>query len=185
MDMLTRSAGYLAMAGGALLAVLAGVIAYDPNTDAWYWFFLVVALLGAAVFGLERATRAATRGLGRASAWLSGTGALALLAVFAYAVATDRLTPTSEPTSDPLAPFWTVTAIAWFLGNLGFGLAIVRGKSPSVIGGWLVLAGAVVGLGFTAVLGENVPSAVTLLFGLFGIGWVLVGYSGARLPARA
>ena len=185
MDAVTRWAGYLAMAGGALLAILTGIIAYDPNTDAWYWIFLVVGLLGAAVFGLERGTRAATGGLGRVSASLSGVGAIAFLSVFAFALATNRLTSTSEPTSDPLAPFWAFTAIAWFLGNLGFGVAIIRGKALSVIGGWLVLAGAIVGLGFTLVLGENVPTAVTLLFALFGIGWILVGYAGARSPARA
>jgi hypothetical protein len=76
------------------------------------------------------------------------------------------------------------TAVAWFLGNIGFAVAIIRAKVLSVIGGWLVLAGAVTGLAVTAVLGENVPPAVLLVFGLFGIGWILVGYAGTRPSVR-
>lgn len=184
MDALARWAGYLAIAGGALTAILVGVVAYDPNTGAWLAFFLVVALLGAAVFGFEKRTRSATGRLGRASAWLSAVGAVALLAVFVYAAATDRLTFEASATSDPLAPLWIVTAVAWFLGNIGFAVAIIRAQVLSVTGGWLVLAGAVVGLGVSAVPEENLPSAVMLLFGLFGIGWIVVGYAGARPSAR-
>jgi len=184
MDTLARWAGYLAIAGGAIVAILVVVVAFDPNSGAWFAFFLVVALLGAAVLGFENRTRVATGQLGRASAWMSAVGAVALVAVFVFAVATNRLTPSADPTSDPLAPFWMVTAVAWFLGNIGFGAAIVRAKVLSVVGGWLVLAGAVTGLGVTVVLGENVPPAFMLLFGLFGIGWIVVGYAGTRASAR-
>src|SRR3990170_2432457 len=128
METLARWAGYLAIGGGALVAILVVITAYDPATSAWYAFFLVVALLGAAVLGFQELTKASTGQLGRASAWLSALGGLGLLAVSAY-------------------------------------------------GAWLVLAGAVVGLAFAAVLGENVPSAVYLLFGLFGIGWIVIGYA--------
>jgi hypothetical protein len=184
MDTLARWAGYLAMAGGAIVAILVVLVASDPNSGAWFAFFLVVALLGAAVLGFEGRTRTATGQLGRASAWLSAVGAAALLAVFVYAAATDRLTYDASATSDPLAPFWMATAVAWFLGNIGFAVAIIRGRVLSVMGGWLVLAGAVAGLGVTVVLGENLPPAVVLVFGLFGIGWILVGYAGTRPSAR-
>jgi len=185
MEMLARWAGYLAIAGGAIAAILVGIVAYDPDTGAWFAFFLVVALLGAAVLGLEQRTRAATGQLGRASAWLSALGAVALLAVFVYAAATNQMNTGASQASDPLAPYWTVTAIAWFLGNIGFAVAIIRGRALSVVGGWLVLAGALVGLAVTAVLGENLPPAVLLVFGLFGIGWILVGYAGTRPSARS
>lgn len=184
METLARWAGYLAIAGGAIAAILVGIVAFDPNTGAWFAFFLVVALLGAAVLGFEKRTRTATGQLGRASAWLSAVGAVALLAVFVYAVATNQMSTSASQASDPLAPYWMVTAIAWFLGNIGFAVAIIRSRALSVIGGWLVLAGALVGLAVTAVLGEDVPPAVMLVFGLFGIGWILVGYAGTRASAR-
>jgi hypothetical protein len=186
MDTLARWAGYAAMAGGALATILVGIVAYDPVTDAWLAFFLVVALLGVAVLGLDRSTRSATGQLGRASAWLSAVGAGALLIVFAYAAATSQLNFDASATSDPLAPFWAVTAIAWFLGNIGFAVAIIRARMLSVIGGWLVLVGAVAGVGLSLLPTDSAPPlAVMLPFGLFGIGWILVGYAGMRLPSRA
>jgi hypothetical protein len=183
MDALSRSAGYLAMAGGALATILVGVVALDPNTGAWSGFFLVVALLGAVVVGLEKRTRALTGLLGRASAWLSAIGASALLAVFVYAVATNQMKFDATATSDPLLPLWAVTAIAWFLGDIGFGIAIVRAKALSASGGWLVLAGAVAGVGMS-LYPSAPPVPITLLFGLFGIGWFVVGYAATRAPAR-
>lgn len=184
MDSLARWVGYLAIVGGALAAIVVGVAVYDPKTEPWSAFFVVVALLGAAVFGFERRTRPATGQLGRASAWLSTIGAVALLAVFVYAAATDKLNFAATATSDPLTPFWIVTAIAWFLGNVGFAVAIIRAGALSVIGGWLVLAGAVAGLVASALPPDNLPSAVMALFGLFGIGWVVVGYAGIRSSTR-
>ena len=184
METLARWAGYLAIAGGALVAVLVVITTVDPNSSAWFAFFAVVALLGAAVLGFQERAKAATGQLGRASAWLSALGALALLAVFAFAVATDRLSFEEDASSDPLAPFWLVTALAWFIGNIGFAVALIRARVLSPIGAWLVLAGAIVGLAVTAVLGENLPPALYLLFGLFGIGWVVIGYAAVRPAVR-
>src|SRR3972149_745356 len=65
----------------------------------------------------------------------------ALRAVCVYASATGRLTSDASATSDPLAPFWMVAAVAWFLGNIGFAVAIIRGGGLSGMGGWLLLAG--------------------------------------------
>lgn len=62
MEMLARWAVYLAIAGGALTAILVVVVAYDPKTGAWLAFFLVVALLGAAVLGFEKRTKSAYPG---------------------------------------------------------------------------------------------------------------------------
>src|SRR3989304_3634913 len=128
MDTLARWAGYLAMAGGAIVVILVVLVTSDPNSGAWFAFFLVVALLGAAVLGFETRTRAAAGPLGRPWEWLSAVGAAALLSVVVYASATGRLTSDASATSDPLAPFWMVTAVAWVLGNIGFALAIIPGR---------------------------------------------------------
>ena len=183
MDLLERWAGYLAIAGGALTAVLVGVVAYDPNTSAWSAFFLVILLLGAAVPGMERRTRTATGRLGRVSAWLSTAGALGLLAVFVYAAATGQMS--FEEGAGGLAPLWAVTAVAWFLGNIGFGLAVARAGVPSRIGGWLVVIGAVAGAGLGVIPNAMPPQALTLVFGLFGIGWIVTGYAVVRGPSRS
>ena len=180
METLTRWAGYLAMTGGALVAVLALIVAYDPETGAWFAFFLVVALLGGAVLGFQKRTAGSTGRLGRGSAWLSTIGAVGLLALFGYAEATNGLSGNYSAASDPLTPFWIVTALAWFIGNIGFAVALIRAKVLSSIGAWLVLAGALVGAVVSAVLGENLPSAAYLLFGLFGIGWMVIGFGALR-----
>ena len=186
MEALARWAGYLAIVGGAIAVVVIAITAYDPNSGSWYGFFLVVALLGAALPGLRVRTKVATGQLGRASAWLSAIGALALLIAFGYAAAASQATSGSaDPASDPLAPVWLVSAVAWFIGNIGFAVALLRARVLSSIGAWLVLAGAVVGLVVSAVLGENLPPAVMLLFGLFGIGWIVIGYAAVRPTARA
>ena len=182
METLARWAGYLAIAGGALVAALVVITTVDPNSPAWYAFFLVVALLGAAVLGFQQRTKAMTGSLGSASAWLSALGAAALLVVFVYAAATGGISSGGDydPASDPLTPFWIVTAVAWFLGNIGYAVALIRGRALSTLGAWLVLGGAVIGLAVSAVLGENLPPAVMLLFGLFGVGWIVVGYAVIR-----
>jgi hypothetical protein len=186
METLVRWAGYLAVAGGVILVAIVAVLTYEPTSPAWFAFFAVVALLGSAVLGFEQRTRAVTGQIGRSAAGLSTAGAIGLLIVFGYAAVTGGLGTTGnyDPASDLLTPLWIATAIAWFLGNLGYAVALIRARTLSPIGAWLVLAGALVGLGVSVVLGENVPAGVYLLFGIFGIGWIVVGY-GALKPAAA
>jgi len=182
METLARWAGYLAIAGGATTAALAVIVTLNPESPAWFAFFLVILLLGAAVLGFERRTRPDTGQLGRGSAWVSALGAIGLLAVFAYAAATSGITTDAEydPATDPLTPLWVITAGAWFVGNLGYAAALLRGRALSAIGAWLVVAGALVGLVLTAVLGENLPPIVVLLFGIFGLGWIVIGWAALR-----
>lgn len=188
METLARWAGYLAIVGGGLMVVVTVVTTVAPESPIWFVFFLVPILLGAAVLGFERRTRAATGQLGRTSAWLSAAGVIALFLVFAYAVATGGVSTSDEydPASDPYTPFWIATAVAWFGGNIGYAAALIRAKALSSIGAWLVVAGAIAGIAVAAVLGENLPAYVYLLFALFGLGWVVVGYEAVRQagPAR-
>ena len=184
MGMLARWAGYLAIAGGAVMTVMLVTVTFggDPDTPVWNLFFLVVALLGAGVLGLYQRTKSAVGQLGRVSAWLSALGALGLLLVGAYAIATNQYS-TSATSNDPLLPLWIVTSLAWLLGGLAFAVALIRARAVSVPGAWLVLVGAVAGVvaGFAG--GENPPPALFLVFVLFGVGWMLLGYAATREPA--
>jgi len=182
MDTLARWAGYLAIAGGVVMAALVVIVTLDPESPAWFAIVPVILLLGAAVLGFEKRTRGATGSLGRGSAWLSAIGAIGLLGVFAYAAATGGISTSGEydAATDPLTPFWIATAAAWFIGNLGYAAALLRGRALSAIGAWLVVAGTLIGLVLTAVLGENLPPVAFLLFGLFGLGWIVIGWAALR-----
>lgn len=73
-----------------------------------------------------------------------------------------------------------VTVGAWFAGNIVFALTLIRARSLSRVGAWLVVAGAVIGLAGSLLGGGNPPPALLLLFVVFGIGWIAVGYSAIR-----
>jgi len=182
MDMLGRWAGYLAIAGGAVMTVALVIVTFSPISDAWNALFIVVALLGAGVLGLYERTKSAVGQLGRVSAWVSALGGLGLLLVAAYAIATNQL-DSGQTGPDPLWPFWIVTFGAWMGGNVGFAVALIRGRSLSSLGAWLVLAGAVIGLAASFFGGANPPAALILVFVLFGIGWIVLGYAATRQAA--
>ena len=184
MGMLARWAGYLVIAGGAVMTVVLVVVTFggDPESPVWNLFFLVVALLGAGVLGLYERTKSAVGQLGRASAWLSALGALGLLLLGAYAIATNQY-ETGATGNDPMTPFWIVLSLAWLVGALGFAVALIRGRALSSIGAWLVLVGAVVGAVAGVAGGENPPPALFLVFVVFAAGWILLGYAAMREAA--
>ncbi len=181
METLARWAGYLAMAGGAVVAVmLVLVVVTDPATSpAWNLFWVVIALLGAGVLGLYERTKSAVGQLGRLATWVSAIGALGLLITGAYAIATNQL-DTSGNASGPLWPLWIVTLGAWLGGNLVFAMTLIRARSLSSLGAWLVVAGAVIASVGSLLGGANPPAALLLLFELFGLGWIVLGYAAIR-----
>jgi hypothetical protein len=181
METLARWAGYLAIAGGAIMAVVSVVTTVDPTSPAWVGFFVVPVLLGAAVIGFQERTRPSTGQLGWASAWLSAAGVVGLLLVFGWSVISGEGTGSGYTVAtDPLIPLWIATAGAWFVGNLGFAVALIRGRALSRLGAWLVLAGALIAVVITATLAQNLPPAAYLLFAVFGIGWAVVGYAAVQ-----
>ena len=179
MKTLARWAAYLAIAGGAVMVVmLVLVVITNPATSpAWNLFWVVVALLGAGVLGLAERARSAVGQLGQVSAWVSAFGGLGLLLVGVYAVATNQL-DSGQTGADPLWPFWMVTFGAWLVGNVGFAVALIRARSLSVIGAWLVVVGAVLGVAVSVFGGDNTP--LLLVFVLFGAGWIVLGYAATR-----
>src|SRR3989304_3070038 len=126
MDTLARWAGYLTIAGGALMALILVVLTVSPDSPVTYAFIAVIPLLGAGVLGLYQRTGSAVGQLGRGSAWLSALGGLGLLLVAAYAIATNQL-DSGQTGPDPLWPFWIVTFGAWMGGNVGVAGAPIPG----------------------------------------------------------
>ena len=185
MDSLGRWAGFLAMAGGILLAVILIIVALLPTSIAWYGLFVGIVLLGAAVPGLYWRTRPATGRLGLASAWFSGLGALAIVAVAAYLIGTDQVSagqqnlPEGPPTYVGIA-----ASFAWLVGNLGFAVALIRTRALPPRGAWLILAGALGPLAMAPFVGDDSPAVltqgVTLVFGLVPLGWIMMGYTASR-----
>src|SRR3972149_10403713 len=139
MKTLARWAGYLAIAGGAVMVVmLVLVVITNPVTSpAWNLFWVVVALLGAGVRGLYERTRSTVGQLGQVSAWVSAFGGLGLLLVGVYAVATNQL-DSGQTRAGPLWPVWVVTFGARVGGGGGGAVALIRGRSLSGVGAWRV-----------------------------------------------
>jgi len=180
-DTLSRGAGLFGMAGGAVMVVMLFLVVFtNPATSpAWNLLWVVVALLGAGVLGLYERTKSTVGQLGRVAASVSALGALGLLLVAAYAIETNQL-DTGQNAPNSLWPLWIVTFGAWLGGNIVFALALIRARSRSSFGAWLVMAGAVLGLAGSLLGGENPPAALLLVFVLFGIGWIVVGYAAWR-----
>ncbi len=184
METLARWAAYLAMAGGALFTVVLVIAAFLPTSPVWYGFFVGIVLLGAAVVGLYWRTRPATGRLGWASAWLSALGTIVIVPVGAYGIATGEFSATQQnPPMTPLLALGIAASTGWLIGNLGFAVALVRSRTLSRLGAWLVLAGALAAVATTPLYGVNDPTitlVTTLLFGLMPVGWIVIGYQAVR-----
>lgn len=185
MNMLARWAAYLAMAGGALFTVILVITAFSPTSPAWYGFFVGIVFLGAAVAGLYWRTRPATGRLGWLSAWLSGLGTIVIVPVAIVAIATGEFSNmvVESPPLTPLLAIGMAASTAWLIGNLGFAVALVRARTLSRLGAWLVLGGAFVAVATTPLYGVTDPTltlVTTLLFGLMPVGWIVIGYAAGR-----
>lgn len=181
MDSLARWAGYLAIAGGALMAAILVVVTVSPNSPVAYVFVAVIPLLGGGVLGLYQRTRSAVGQLGKWSAWASTLGIFGLVVVGVYGLVTNQFS-TDPNKPDPLLPLWAVTSVAWLGGSTVFAAALVRARALSVPGAWLVLAGAAGGLAVSILGGQNPPPVTFLVFAVYGVGWVVLGYAATRAP---
>jgi uncharacterized protein YndB with AHSA1/START domain len=186
METRPRWAASLAMTGGALFVVVLVIVASSPTSPVWYGFLVGIVLLGAAVVGLYWQTRPATGRLGWASAWLSGLGTIALVVFAAYAAATGEIA-TLQAENPPMSPVLALgigASTAWLVGNLGFAVALLRSRTLSRLGAWLVLAGAFVAVATAPLAGSTTAQGITLvstlLFGLMPFGWVVIGYAAWR-----
>ncbi len=189
MDALGRWAGFLAMAGGALLVAILIILVLSPTSPAFYGLFPGIVLLGAAVPGLYWRTRPATGRFGLLAAWLSGLGAIATVVAAVYLVATNQVSAAQQNLPDGPAMFLGIAASsAWLIGNLGFALVLIRSRVLPPLGAWLVIAGAFVPLALAPLAGADPSVAatqvLTAIFGLVPVGWILLGYTASRRLAR-
>lgn len=185
MDRLGRSAGIIAMAGGALVLVSLIIATLSPASAAFYGLFPGIVLLGAAVPGLYWRTKPATGRLGLGAAWLSGLGSVGIVAAAAYFIGSNQISAAQQSLPEGPATLVAMAAsFAWLLGNLGFAVALIRSRVVPARGARLVLAGAALALVMTAFVGADAPpaamQAATLIFGLVPLGWVLVGHATWR-----
>lgn len=192
MDALGRSAGLLAVIGGVLVAVIVSMLSFQPDSAGtsvtWYGLFAGIVLLGLAVAGLYRRTRASVGRLGRASAWLSGIGAVATIAMVLYFVGTGQILAIQQALPDgPVGMVAMGASLAWLAGNLGFAVAIVRTRALPRLGAWLVLAGAAVPIGLVPFTTDGAASPLATVgavaFLLMPLGWIVLGLAATRSPS--
>jgi hypothetical protein len=181
MSALARNAGPLALLAGAVwvIAILIQVVA--PLSYGWLGLIVAMLLVGGAALGLQRQVGARTGRLGRWGAAATAAGSVAIVVLVLFSFATSVANPSTPPPSVVLA-LSLVILLLWLVGSIVFALSLMRAKAISPITGWLIVLGAAVFgvLPFTA--GQNPPSFLFLPLGLYGVGWMLVGYA-ARTKA--
>ncbi|MBI2776705.1 MAG: hypothetical protein HYX57_05490 [Chloroflexi bacterium] len=164
--------------GGTVMALLLIAMSVAPSVPAVYGFLLVAPAVGLGALGLVQSGGSGVGRLGRVSGWITGIGAIAVLAVALYAIATDQFASTLGA-ADPLAMAFATASMAWMIGGVGVALAMWRVRSVSARGAWLILAGTVSAIVLGTLLDPIAPALSPLSALPFAIGWLLVGW-GAR-----
>lgn len=164
--------------GGTVMALLLIAMSVAPSVPAVYGFLLVAPAVGLGALGLVQSGGSGVGRLGRVSGWITAIGAIAVLAVALYAIATDQFASTLGE-ADPLAMAFATASMAWMIGGVGVALAMWRARSVSTRGAWLILAGTVSAIVLGTLLDPIAPALSPLSALPFAIGWLLVGW-GAR-----
>ena len=181
MSTLARFAGPLALLAGTVWVVAILIQAAVPLSWAWLGLIASMLLVGGAALGLQRNFGARTGNLGRWGAAATAGGSVGLIALTLFIFATGQATASTPPPSVLLA-LTVLMFLLWFVGSMVFALSLVRAKAISPIAGWLIVLGAVFGSMLLIAGGQNPSPFFFLPMGLYGVGWMLVGYE-ARTPA--
>ncbi len=185
MRLLTRWSALLAVLGGGLLAATIGVLTVDPMSTAWYGMFGGIVLLGFAAPGMHARAGGVTGRLGAVAAWLAGLGALLILAVAGYLIATGKVGADQQALpKGPEGVIAMTASVAWLVGNIGFAFAVIRSRVLAPVGAWLIITGAALPLAMAPLAGDGASAlttqVLTLLFGLVPVGWIVLGSSVVR-----
>ena len=185
MGTLTRLTGPLALLGGGVfvLAVLGIVVA--PSAFSWIGMIVGMALIGGAALGLQRQVAARTGEVGRWAAFVTAGGPLALVALVLIALATTA-GDLAIPPPPVVIGLSFVAFLLWLVGSIAFALTLTRAKAIPAVAGWLIVLGAAVGtvgLVASAASGPNPSPLFSLPLGLYGVGWMLVGFAARTTMA--
>lgn len=180
----TRFAGPLALLGGGVFVLATLTLVVIPSAYSWIGLIVAMVLIGGAALGLQRQVGARTGSLGRWAALATAAAALALIALVLIALATTAGDMTTPPPPIVIA-LSSVAFLVWLVGSIVFALSLIRAKAVPALAGWLIVLGAAVGsvaIFASGASGPNPSPLFFLPFGLYGVGWILVG-SAARTAA--
>jgi hypothetical protein len=182
MSTLARNAGPLALLGGTVWVIATVALMAIPSSYAWLGLILAMALIGGAALGVQQQVGARTGSLGRWAAVATAAGSLATLALVVIALATsggDMATP-PPPVVVGLS---LVAFLLWIVGSIVFALSLIRAKAIPSIAGWLIVLGAVVGTVALFGSGQNPSPLFFVPLGLYGVGWMLLGFAARTTTA--
>ena len=184
MSTLTRFAGPLAMLGGGVFVLAILAVAVDPSALAWIGLIVAMFLIGGAALGLQRQVGARIGSLGRWAALATAAAALALIALVLIALATTAGDMATPPPPVVIASSG-VAFLVWLLGSIVFALSLIRAKAVPALAGWLVVLGAGIGsvVLFAFTSGPNPSPLFYLPLGLYGVGWMLIGFAARTTTA--
>ena len=176
MSTLARFAGPLALLAGAVWVIAIVGLVTIPSAYIWIGLIAVMVLIGGAALGLRRQVGARTGRLGRWGAAATAVGSVATLAAVLIALATSGGNMTTPPPPVVLA-LSLVGFLLFLVGSIVFALSLIRAKAISAIAGGLIVLGAALGTVGIFAAGQNPSPYFFLPFGLYGVGWMLVGYA--------
>lgn len=182
MSTLARYAGSLALLGGAVWLIATVVLMVASSSFAWLGLIAAMVLIGGAALGLQRQVGARTGNLGRWAAVATAAGPVATLALLLIALATTGGNMATPPPTVVLV-LSLVAFLLWLVGSIVFALSLIRAKAIPSIAGWLIVLGAVVGTVATFASGQSPSPLFYVPFGLYGVGWMLVGFASRTTTA--
>lgn len=185
MSTLTRFAGPLALLGGGVFVLATLTLVVFPSAFSWIGLIVAMVLIGGAALGLERQVGARTGSLGRWAALATAAAALALIALVLIALATTAGDMATPPPPVVIASSF-VAFLVWLLGSIVFALSLIRAKAVPALAGWLIVLGAGAGSVASFASGASGPNPSPLFYlplGLYGVGWMLVGFAARTTTA--
>lgn len=183
MSTLSRFAAPLALLGGGVWVVATVSLMAIPSSFAWLGLIVAMVLMGGAALGLQAQVGARTGRIGRWAAVATAAGSVAILTLVLIALATSSGSMTTPPPPVVVALSF-VAYLLWLVGSIVFAVSLLRAKAIPTIAGWLIILGGAVGTVAPFASGQNPSPLFFVPLGLYGVGWMLVGFA-ARRPMAA
>ena len=176
MSTLARNAGPLALLGGAVWVIAVVSLMAIPSSYAWLGLIVAIVLMGGAALGLQAQVGARTGRIGRWAAIATAAGSVALIALVLIALAMTGGSMTTPPPPVVITLSF-VAFVLWVFGSVVFALVLLRAKAIPPVAGWLIVLGAALGTVALFALGPSSSVLSYLPLGLYGVGWILIGFA--------